>query len=163
MIKSIIVAKSKNHVIGNQGKLPWHLPNDLQFFQQKTWGHHVIMGRKTYDSLFQPLKNRTLVVVTRKQNFKVKGGVVVQSLQAAFNFVEKSKESEVFIAGGGDIYKQTLHLADRIYCTLVDVIFPGDTYFPVIDKNVFLQTKALQHTKDEKHAYNFCFEQWERH
>ncbi len=162
MIKSIIVAKSKNHVIGVQGKLPWHLPKDLQFFKQKTWGHHVMMGRKTYESLGRPLKNRVLIIVTRQKNYQINGGIAVATIQKGFDFAKKSGENELFIAGGGHIYQQTIEVADKIYSTLVHTVITGDTYFPMIDTQIFSKKNTSVHTKNEKHIHDFCFELWER-
>src|SRR5712671_3564136 len=117
MILSLIVAVSENNVIGKDNQFPWHLPVDMQFFKEKTMGHCVIMGRKNYDSIplkYRPLQGRTNIVITRNKDLKIEDGILVHSLDEAINVAEKKNETECFIIGGGDIFKQAIEKADKI-------------------------------------------------
>ena len=125
MIK-IIVAQSNNRVIGNSNHLIWRLPADLKRFKELTTGHPIVMGRKTYQSIGRPLPNRRNIIITRDENYEVDGCEVVNSIEEALLLTN----SDCFIIGGGEIYKQTLHIADQIYLTQVDEEFDGDTTFP---------------------------------
>jgi dihydrofolate reductase len=131
MTISIIVAVAENQAIGYNNQLLWRLKEDLQRFKSLTMGHHIIMGRKTYESIGKPLPGRTSVVITRDLNFKAEGCRVVHSLEEAL----KVEDSEVFIIGGAEIYNQALPLADKIYLTRIHASFPGDTFFPELDLN----------------------------
>ena len=165
MIISLIAAASTNNVIGKDNKLLWHLPNDMKFFRNTTWGMPVIMGRKTYDALAgEPLPGRFNFVITRNkdwnpQNEKVK---VVDSLDAAVAGSEETDAKEAFIIGGGEIYKQSMSIADKIYMTRVHVVLEGDAWFPVIDEKDWQLTSNLDFPADEKHAYAYSFQIWER-
>ncbi len=128
---SIIVAYAKDRVIGVNNTLPWHLPEDLKRFKALTMGHHIIMGRKTYDSLGRLLPGRTTVIVTRNPDFQVEGAVVVDSLEAAINACDG--DDEAFLVGGAELYQAGLGLADKLYITEIDASFKGDAHFPLID------------------------------
>ena len=133
---SIIVAKSKNNVIGNNNKLPWNISEDMKRFKELTTGNVVIMGRKTYESLpeqFRPLPNRLNIVITRNPDFRSEGVLFFDDLQKAILKTEKNKE--IFIIGYGEIYKEGMKFADRLYITEVDGEFEGDTYFPEISSD----------------------------
>lgn len=134
MILSHIAAISKNKVIGLDGVLPWDLPEDMKFFREKTSGHIIVMGRKTFESFPKPLKNRLHVVITRQKGYKVPEGVeVFQDIDSALQFCKTQTRQwgdEVFIIGGGEIYKQTLPHADRLYLTLIQKEFQGDARYP---------------------------------
>jgi dihydrofolate reductase len=139
---TIIVAIAHNNVIGKQNGLPWYLPEDLKRFKERTTGHVVVMGRKTYDSIIarlgHPLPNRTSVVVTRQTDFAAPAGVeVVHSLNEALT---RHTNDEVFIAGGGQIYAEALPLTDQLDVTHVDQAIDGDTFFPPIDPAVWKKT-----------------------
>jgi len=128
---AIIVAKSKNNVIGSNGSIPWNVPKDLRYFKELTEGNTVIMGRKTYDSLPKdknPLPNRINIVITRDSNFTANGCIVVSSMEEAILKVDNRKDT--FIIGGGEIYKQAIKFVDKIYITEINGEFDGDTYFP---------------------------------
>ncbi len=160
MILSHIVACSENYVIGNKGKLPWHIPEDYRFFKQTTQGHTIIMGRKTYESLGKPLPNRRHIVITKSKDFikKVdKKTLVVSSVKASIEVAKKysfSKKEEVFIIGGGEIYYQTLDLVDRIYLTLIHETYPGDTFYPKFDKKLFKErSRKLRNEKKPFFTY----------
>jgi len=131
MSLSVIVALAKNRVIGLNNTLPWHLPEDLKRFKQLTMGHHIIMGRKTYESLGRLLPGRQTVIVTRKPDYKVDGAIVVHSLEQAISV--SSADSEAFLIGGAELYQQSLPLAKRLYLTMIDAEFEGDAYFPEIE------------------------------
>tara|TARA_R110001606_G_scaffold64179_5_gene149091 strand:- start:618 stop:1085 length:468 start_codon:yes stop_codon:yes gene_type:complete len=130
---SIIVAKSKNNVIGSNGSIPWNIPKDLKYFKELTEGNTVIMGRKTYESLpkdKKPLPNRINIVITRDINFTANGCMVVGSLEEAILKIDNRKNT--FIIGGGEIYKQAINFVDKIYITEINDEYEGDTYFPKI-------------------------------
>lgn len=162
MIVSLIVAVAENNVIGKDNTLIWHLPKDMQFFKQTTLNHHIITGRKNYISIpekFRPLANRTNIVLTRQNNFTEKDCIVLNSLETALDFAKKNNETEVFIIGGGQIYKEALdkNLVDKMYITHVHQAFEGDTFFPEIDNSKWQKTSEEKYLKDEKHAYDFSF------
>lgn len=156
MIK-IIVAISKNRVIGDSNKLIWHLPSDLKRFKEVTTGHPIIMGRKTYQSIGRLLPNRRNIIVTRDQNYQVDGCEVVNSIEEALMLTN----NDCFIIGGGEIYKQTLHIADQIYMTEVDAEFEGDTTFPELNKAWYISKKE-DFVSDEKNPYNYSFVFYEK-
>lgn len=156
MIK-IIVAISKNRVIGDSNKLIWSLPNDLKRFKELTTGHAVVMGRKTYQSIGKPLPYRRNIIITRDPDFKVEGCEVVNSLEEALLLCF----SNCFIIGGGEIYRQTLHIADKIYMTQIDEDFEGDTTFPELDKSWYV-SKQEKFLSDEKNPHNYSFIFYER-
>lgn len=131
MTISIIVAVAENQVIGYNNQLLWHIKEDLQRFKSLTLGHHIIMGRKTYESIGKALPGRVSVIISRQDNFKAEGGIVVKTIDEAFEVAKD--DNEVFIIGGGEIYKQVLPMADRIYFTRVHASYPGDTFFPELD------------------------------
>ena len=131
MSLSVIVALAKNRVIGLNNTLPWHLPEDLKRFKQLTMGHHIIMGRKTFESLGRLLPGRQTVIVTRNPDYKVDGAIVVHSLEQAISV--SSADSEAFLIGGAELYQQSLPLAKRLYLTMIDAEFEGDAYFPEIE------------------------------
>ena len=160
MILSLIVAVSKNNVIGVDNRLLWHMPADLKHFKNTTMGSPVIMGRKTYESIGKPLPGRTNIVVTRNEDFEADGCTVANTLQEAVDLCEKEKE--VFIIGGGEVYKQAIHAADRIYITRIDHLFEGDTHFPEINFSEWKLVKYEKHHADEKNQYEYSFAQYER-
>lgn len=127
MTLSIIVAMSKNHVIGRDGKLPWHMPEDFKRFKQITLGHPIIMGRKTFESIGHPLPGRQNIVVTHNQNFKVEGTTICHSFDEA---LEACGERDSFVIGGAEIFAEALPFADKIYLTLIEKNMEGDTFFP---------------------------------
>ena len=159
MIASIVVAISENHAIGKDNKLLWYLPKDLKHFKDITTGGTVIMGRKTYDSVGKPLPKRRNIIVTR-QPITIEGCEVVNSIEAALDLCRD--EDEVFIVGGAEIYKQAMHLTDRIYLTIVHENIDGDTYFPEIKEDIWKETERADHEPDEKNALPFSFITLER-
>ena len=159
---SLIAAMDKNRVIGKEGDMPWHLPDDLKYFQEKTMGHFLLMGRKTFHALKDILKGRKLLVVSRKKDFDPPQAKVVHGLEEGLVHARLQGEEELFVGGGGDIYRQTLFLADRLYITLIDAEFEGDTYFPEIDTGQWKLVLRKHHAKDEKHDHAFAFLVYER-
>ncbi|MCO4794687.1 MAG: dihydrofolate reductase [Bacteriovoracaceae bacterium] len=133
MIISIIVAIGKNGEIGNKGNLLWHLPADLKKFKETTMGHHMIMGRKTFESIGKALPGRTTVIVTRNNDYKKESCLIASSLEEAISIAKEAGEQEVMIIGGGEIYKQSLPLAQKIYLTEVEYVGEADTFFPTLD------------------------------
>lgn len=162
MIVSAIAAVAENGVIGNKGDLPWHLPDDLKYFQRTTKGHHVITGRKNYESIpakYRPLKDRVNIVVTRNTNYEAPGALVVDSLAAGLEIAHLAGEQEAFIIGGGQIYREalTMRLIDRLYLTLVHSDVQGDTHFPQLDTGEWKEVERTRHRADERHAFAFSF------
>lgn len=157
MIKSIIVAKTSNHVIGQDNQLPWHLPKDLQHFRRITMGHHVIMGRKTFASIQNPLSGRKLIVLTQNTGYSAPGCTIAHSIEEALAIAEQAGDTEVLIAGGAVIYQATLALVDKIYLTELKVKLVGDTFFPVIKANEWQEISRIHHPADERHLYAYDF------
>ena len=152
---TIIAAASENNIIGNENKLIWHLSNDLKRFKELTIGHHVIMGRKTFESMPRSLPNRTNVIVTRKKDYLAENAIVTNSLDEALSVA--SEDSQPFIIGGGEIYKIAMDISDRIELTRVHHHFEGDTSFPKIDKSKWTESNRILNKKDDKHDYDFTF------
>ncbi len=160
---SLVVAVSDNDVIGKNNQLLWHLPNDLKFFKNTTWGMPVIMGRKTYESMGRPLKGRTNIVITRQSGWDPGVGVeVVGSIEEAIAAAGATDAQEAFVVGGGEIYSQTLPLADTIYLTRVHTSIDGDTWFSLTNTNGFELLSALDFQADDKHQFAYTFEVWKR-
>ena len=160
MTISIISAMSENHVIGNKGLLPWgHLPNDLANLYRITEGVPMIMGRKSYDTPDRVWsKTAPNIVITRQVDLVLDTGFAkAENIEQALQLVENQCFTEVFIIGGGEIFKQTIHLADYIYLTLVHATFEGDAYFPQIDPSVFQLFNRQDFEKDEQHTYDYSF------
>jgi len=157
---TIIAAAAENNVLGKDNQLVWHLPDDFKRFKKLTSGHHIIMGRKTFDSFPKLLPNRTHVVITRQDNFRKEGVLIVNSLERAIEL--SADDSQPFIIGGGEIYKMAMKLADKIELTRVHGTFEADTFFPEIDKNQWKLVSEKFHEKDEKHNYAFTYLTYER-
>ena len=162
MVKSIIVAQTENNVIGKDNQLLWRMPRDMQHFRQKTMGHHVIMGRKTFASINKPLPGRELIVISRMPHYQIAGVTVVHSVAAALKFAERAGETELFIAGGGEIYRAMLPLADKLYLTEIKTQLVGDTFFPNINPSAWEEVKCLHYPADDKHAYGCRFVEYIR-
>lgn len=152
---SLILAKSKNNVIGLNNELPWSLKSDLKRFKELTNGHHILMGMNTFNSLKKPLIGRTNLVLSTKIKEK-KGAIIFDDLQKAINFARDNDETELFVIGGSEIYKQTINISDAIYLTEVDCDIIGDTFF-TFDLKEWTEIESEQHTKDEKNEFNFTF------
>ncbi|MCL5127626.1 dihydrofolate reductase [Algibacter sp. L4_22] len=158
---TIIVAAAENDAIGKGNKLIWHLSDDLKRFKSLTNNHHIIMGRKTFESFPKPLPNRAHVVITRQSDYKAPEGVIlVNSLEEAV--IACKSDLQPYIIGGGEIYRQALAIADKIEITRVHESFEADTYFPKIDMSIWKETAHKFHSKDGKHDYEFTFQTYER-
>jgi dihydrofolate reductase len=159
MTLTLIVAAAENDVIGRDGDLPWHLPADLRFFKETTTGHAVVMGRRTWDSFVGALPGRRNIVLTRNQELTIDGADVVTTLDAA---MQRAGEDDVYIAGGGEIYRMALPMADRILLTRVHVRAEGETTFPVLDDSIWVRTSSTRHEADDRHECAYTFEVWLR-
>ncbi|NNC70876.1 MAG: dihydrofolate reductase [Flavobacteriaceae bacterium] len=152
---TMIAAIGNNGELGKDNDLVWHLPNDLKRFKERTAGHHVIMGRKTFESLGKPLPNRTNIVISRNKKYHAEGCVVVPSLEAALSAAKPDENP--YILGGAQIYKQAIAIADVLDLTLVDATLDADAFFPDIDMSLWKETSREDHKADENHKYNYSF------
>lgn len=162
MIISMIVAVDENNAIGRGMEMMWDLPIDMQHFKRTTFGHPVIMGRKTFESFGKPLRGRKNIVITRNRNFHPAGVHVVDTLDDALKIAGEDNPDEIFIIGGGEIYKLAFPLADRIYLTVVHHKFEGDVYFPTINELDWEEVRREEYNRDERHAYSFSIRFLER-
>jgi len=154
---AMIAAVAENHVIGKDNQLLWKLSADMKLFRTYTTGHHVIMGRKTFDSLGKPLPNRSNVIVTRQMDYMVEGAAPCTSLAEAIDIAEDGEETEVFIIGGAEIYRLGMYMADTLYISHVHASFEGDAFFPQIDPSIWELKDKTAYQKDEKNQYDFDF------
>lgn len=150
---SIIVAIANQQVIGVNNTLPWHLPEDLKRFRALTTGHHIIMGRKTYESLGRLLPGRTTVIVTRNKQYQLEGALIAHSLQDAVALC--NNDEEVFLIGGAELYRDGLKLANKLYITEVDLTIAGDAFFPEFDLNLWQELKRESHISAHGLAFNY--------
>ncbi len=163
MITSMIAAMAKNRVIGLDGIMPWHLPNDLKYFKATTLGHHIIMGRVTFESFAKkrPLPGRPNIVLSRNPDYEEDGVIAKTSLQEALEFCSEQGETEAFIIGGSQIYTEGLKVADRIYLTEIEAEFEGDTFFPEFG-TVWKEVTRHHCEPDERNSYLHDFVVYER-
>jgi dihydrofolate reductase len=159
---SLLVAAAENNVIGKDNKLPWNLPNDLKYFKNLTWGMPVVMGRKTYESFGKPLRGRSNIIITRNKDWKGEGVETTDSIEGAINLAKQSDVKEIFIIGGGEVFKTIISEADRIYITRIHHSFDGDAFFPEINESEWQLVKKTDCAADEKNAYPHSFQVWER-
>jgi len=158
MTLSILVILSTNNVIGRDNKLPWHMPADLKRFKNLTMGHHILMGRRTFNEIKKPLPGRVNVVITRDPHFTAEGVAIARSIDEAISKAEAAGDLEVFLIGGGEIFNQVIHIADRMYITRIHADIDGDTYFPEFDDvNEWKLIDAEHFEADEKNAYPYSF------
>ncbi len=162
MIISAIVATAKNNVIGAENDIPWYLPADLKYFKKVTLNHHIIMGRKCFESIGRPLPKRSNIVVTRNPFFIASNCFVVHSVEEGLNLAEENGEEEVFIIGGGEIYNLSIPFLDRLYLTEVDLEVKGDIYFPELDPDKWTLSSEEAHKSDEKNEHNYTFKVFNR-
>ncbi len=160
MTVSLIAAVAENGVIGRDGRVPWHLPDDLKHFKRLTTGRLVIMGRKTWDELGKPLAKRRNVVITRDPSFRAEGAETLHDLDAALALA--GPDEEVFVIGGAEIYRMALPGADRLYFTVVHTNVEGDTFFPSFDPSDWVLVDEVVHTADDRHAHPYTFRRYER-
>lgn len=153
MIITLIAAMGKNRVIGKDNSMMWHLPKEFAHFKRLTTGHCIVLGRKNYESIGRLLPKRTNIIVTRKTNYQVNGAVIVNSLEAAIQYAKDQGESELFITGGGEIYRQAMPLADRIYLTEVDFNESGEIYFPEFDESLYKKKLLISEPVSEDNPF----------
>ena len=159
---SHIVAASENNIIGSNNELPWKLSNDFKYFKNKTWGMPVIMGRNTYESMKKDLPGRINIVLTKKTDWHPENVFVTHSIEEAVAKAKESETKEIFIIGGGEIFKQTMTIVDRIYLTRVHTTVEGDTSYPEPDISKWKKIKEDSFPADEKNNYPYTFEVWEK-
>ncbi len=160
MIISLIAAHTENRVIGKNNDLPWKLPKDMKYFMETTRGHHVVLGRKNYESIppkYRPLPDRVNMIITRQRNYEAPQCTIVHSVEEAIQIAQKAGETELFIIGGAEIYAMALPLAHRLYITEIKTTLEGDTFFPEYDRTQWKELSRQAHPTDEKHAYAFDF------
>lgn len=158
---SIIAAIGKNNEIGKKNGLLWNLPADMKHFRKTTSEHTVIMGQKTFESIGRPLPKRRNIVLTQDKNLKIEGVEIVHSLEELDILLKKEKDKEVFIIGGGQIYKLFIEKADKLYITYVNGEFKeADTFFPIIDEKIWQTIKNKKYLKDESNNYNLDFTEY---
>ncbi len=150
---SIIVAAAENNVIGKDNDMPWRLSADLKRFKKLTMGHHIVMGRKTFESIGKPLPGRTSVIITRNKDYKQEGCIVVHSLEEALQTIN---DDEIFVIGGGEIYNMAFEKADKLYLTRVHASLEGDTCIPEVN-NRWQEVEREDFQKDEKNQYDYSF------
>ena len=159
---ALVVAAATNNAIGKDNHLMWSLPNDMKFFKNTTWGFPVVMGRKTFAELNKCLPGRTNIVITRNPEWKADGVTTANDLQDAILKAKATNARQVFIIGGGEIYKQSIDIADTIYLTRVHAVFDGDAFFPEIDEQKWRLDSNVDFQVDEKHAYPYSFQVWKK-
>ena len=157
---TMIAAAGENNELGKDNDLVWHLPDDFKRFKQLTTSHHIIMGRKTFESFRNPLPNRTHVVITQNRNYQKDGAIMVHSMEEALQIA--SSDEQPFIIGGGEIYRLGMKIALKIELTRVRGTFEADTFFPEIPERDWKRIFEEYHQKDERHAYAFTYETWVR-
>ena len=157
MIVSIIAAMDKKRGIGFKNNLPWRLSADLKRFRELTMGHHIIVGRKTYESIGRPLPGRRMIIVTREKKYQAEGCDISNSIEAALDLAREAGEKEVFICGGSEIYTQTIDVADRMYLTFVDTEVEADAFFPEFDDREWSEGLSVYQPADEKNQFPFTF------
>ena len=159
---SLLFAMSSNRVIGKNQQLPWRLPKDLKFFKEKTTGHTIIMGRKTFESMNAPLPNRNNVLLTSRSIADPQGYQVIHSMDEIQTMEASEPQTEWFVIGGEGVFREALTFADRIYMTYIDQVFEGDTFFPDFNETEWEMTSRIQGEKDEKNPYDYYFIQYDR-
>ena len=162
MIISLIVAMDDRRGIGKSGKLPWRLSSDLKRFRELTMGHHLIVGRKTFESIGKPLEGRYMIVITRDDNFKAEGCIIAHSIESAVAVARERGENELFVVGGAEIYSQTLDNADRLYLTEVHAQVDADTFFPEFRGDHWIEKQTIDQPADERNQYPFTFKLLEK-
>ena len=162
MTISFVVAAATNNAIGKEGKLPWHLPNDMKHFKNVTWGMPILMGRKTFESLGRVLPGRKNIVITRQPGWKTEGAISVRNIDDALFVARETDAKEIMVIGGGEIYKTLFERARRIYMTRVEAEPEADTFFPSFKPEEWHLMSQQDYEADEKNTYNYSFQVWER-
>ncbi len=159
---SLIVAASTNNAIGKANAMLWHLPEDFKFFKNTTWGMPIIMGRKTFEAIGKALPGRKNVIITSNKDWRAEGVVATNTIENAIKLAKTTNAKEIFITGGGEIYKQSILIADKIYMTRVHTNIDGDTFFPSIDSSIWKLVFEKNVVADEKNIFDMSFQTWER-
>lgn len=162
MILSLLVAADENNVIGKDNKLPWHLPNDLKYFKNLTWGMPILMGRKTFDSIGKALPGRKSIVITRNNEWQYQNVEVVHSIEEAINSAKADDINEIFVIGGAEIFSSSFDIAHRIYLTRIHHQFEGDVYFPELPADDWTLAQNKFCHADNKNDYSHTFQVWNR-
>jgi dihydrofolate reductase len=157
MTVSIIVAMTADRVIGRDNTLPWRLPADLRRFKRLTSGHHLLVGRKTWESIGRPLPGRTMVVITRRRDYRAEGVTIAHSVDEALAVARAAGEDEAFVAGGEQVYREALASADRIYLTLVHATVAGDAFFPEHDPSDWVEVGREAREADDRNPHALSF------
>ncbi|MEY4050086.1 MAG: hypothetical protein RL262_920 [Bacteroidota bacterium] len=159
---TLVVAASENNAIGLNNQLLWHLPKDMRFFKNTTWGMPILMGRKTFESMgSKPLNGRLNIIITRNKNWVSEDVTVVHTMEEAIALATKFSYNELLVIGGGEIYEMALPLAQKIWLTRVHTTIEGDVYFPTLNAD-WEMVSSIQNAADEKHKFSFDFECWKR-
>jgi dihydrofolate reductase len=159
---TLVVAASTNNAIGKDNQLLWHLPKDMRFFKNTTWALPILMGRKTFESMGSKLlPGRMNIMLTQQKDLSIEGAWVVNSIEEAVALAKSNDYNELMVIGGGQVYEMALPLANKIWLTRVHTQIDGDTFFPVLDA-AWERTHLVSNTTDEKHAFSFDFECWQR-
>ncbi|MFD1018422.1 dihydrofolate reductase [Thalassobacillus hwangdonensis] len=159
---SFLFAMDKNRVIGKDNDLPWHLPDDLKFFKEKTLGHTIIMGRKTFESLGKALPKRKNIVLTSDRRFEAEGAFIIHDIEEIVKWNKENPEEEWFVIGGSGLFSQLLEHADRMYMTYIDASFPGDTYFPEFSEEEWKLTNQTKGPKNDRNPYDYYYRTYDR-
>ena len=162
MTISLVVAASTNHAIGKDNQLLWHLPNDLKRFKNITWGMPILMGRRTFDSIGKPLPGRKNIVITRQKGLVQEGVVYVTGSRDIDFIVNELEVNELYVIGGGELYRTYFNRASIIHMTRVHTEIEGDTFFPELNPKEWERTNYIDFAADEKHAFDYSFEVWKR-
>jgi dihydrofolate reductase len=162
LIVSLIVAMDEQRGIGHHGSLPWHLSTDMKRFKAITKGHHLIMGRKTYETIRRPLPGRKMIIITRNRLYAAEGCLIADSLDEALRLAEEGGEQEVLVIGGGEIYRQALPIVERIYLTTVHARVPADVFFPELNMEEWREVQRDEVSAGEKDSYPTTFQILER-
>lgn len=159
---SAIVATAHNNIIGDGNKMPWYLPADLKFFKLKTMGHHLIMGRNTFESIGKALPGRTTIVLSRDKSYFISSCIMAHSIEEALTIAHKNGDDEAMIVGGGSVYRQALSYCDTVYRTEIDAEVNGSTTFPQLDMERWKEVHREPHKADEKNSYDYAFVKYVR-
>jgi dihydrofolate reductase len=159
---SLLVAMDKNRLIGKDNDLPWRLPADLAYFKKITMGHSIVMGRKTYESIGRPLPGRENIIVSRNKDYEAPGCKVINTTEEILQLEAEQEHKELFVIGGAEIFTEVLPFANKLYITMIDEIFDGDTFFPEVGKEEWMLISEEQGIKDDKNPYLYYFQVFER-
>ncbi len=162
MIISAIVAASQNGVIGIDNQIPWYLPADWKYFKKITSGHHVMMGRKCFESIGKPLPGRTNLVLSRNPYYLAQGTEIIHTIEEGIRIAESNNETELFIIGGADVYRSTMHMLDKLYFNTIHAEIEGDTNWPDMDWKAWKLLSVENHEADEKNKYPYSFSVFEK-